>query len=439
MENTEILSRVIESYLTALGNSTSQDFSIKTFNYILDKHREVYSFLEYLSVGKNPLDESIKIDVENVSELKYAKTSNISDFLEIVFKEVFKEVIQDERFYSTDLESIIQNVKKDVGDLLEELGVRIKWRLVVQGAHAELGVSSAEVTVDITRKKSQILEPLINSIIDLVYEGMLKKEKKRKDAVEVVVEVIKKIEKKYDFFGSMLVEDIDKEQEDYNIKTQWTIEDVFFFNSDDSYAVKAIPRIDEVDDADYAKAMTEFILEVGSYINVQEKPFFIDKLKNFMNQTSLEDFLEIGINLDEIEETFKNQGYNDIIKRTFSALINIIQAKTSTSFAVAALDTIIDSMRNMENASIVDHIIVNKSKYDAGLEAIRINPEINNENPYKIAKFIGYMLKKTQENRKNHSEKVSFINDLKLEMGERYFAELDNMGVNVHIIDMRFI
>jgi hypothetical protein len=153
----------------------------------------------------------------------------------------------------------------------------------------------------------------------------------------------------------------------------------------------------------------------------------------------LENFSDLGIDLYKIEETLKKQGYNEIVKITFNALIRIIGNKTSINYAVMALDAIFEKMKEKDCNEILKYISINKNLSEEGIEAIIINSEINNEDSYKIAKTLGIILKKTQENRESHSEKASFIKDLKQEMGERYFAELDNMGVNVHLINMRYI
>lgn len=439
MENTEILSKVIQSFLSAVGRKTSTNFSLKTFDYILERYKDIYDILEYISVGKNPLDDSIAVEVESTVSIRQVNIRNINNFLEIIFKQVFKEIIQDERYYSTDIESIIKDVREDVGNLFEELGINIKWRHVIQGAQAETKLTAADVSFKKYKNKSQVLGPLINTLIDLVYEGILKKNKKRKDAVEIIVNVIRELEKKHKLFGLMLLEDIEKEKVGYNIKTQWKIEDVFFFNSSDEYAVKAVSKIDNIENDTYNEAMKELILNVGDYINFQDKPFFIKRLKERLDEAYLEKFLELGIDLNEIEDILKKQGYNDVVKKTFYALIKIIESNTSTNFAVVALDTIFQKLKETEDKEILRYINIDKNLSDKGIESINISSEINKEDPYKIAKTIGNILRKTQENRKNHSERASFINDLKMEMGERYFAELDNMGVNVHLINMRYI
>lgn len=440
MRNTEILARILESFLSAVARKTSIDFSLKTFEYILNKYNEFYEILDYISVGKNPLDDSIKVEVESTVRIRQATIENISDFLEIVFEQIFKEIIQDERYYSTDLESIINDVKKDIGPLFEELGINIKWRHVVQGAQADKKVKKTDISLKKHKKKSQVLGPLINTLIDLVYEGILKENKKRSDAVEIVLKVIRDLEKNHELFKFMLLEDIEEEKIDYNIKTQWKIEDIFFFNSSsDGYAIKAVSKIDKIDDNAYKDAMNEFILKIGSYINVRDKPFFIKKLIERIDNSYLEKFSDLGIDLYKIEETLKKQGYNEIVKKTFNALIRIIGNKTSINYAVMALDAIFEKMKEKDDNEILKYISINKNLSEEGIEAIIINSEINNEDSYKIAKTIGIILKKTQENRESHSEKASFIKDLKQEMGERYFAELDNMGVNVHLINMRYI
>ena len=439
MENSEILKKVIRSFLLVVSRKTSQDFTIKSMNYILEKHKSQYRFLETISVNINPSDNLVSVEVENTLVLQYSNIAKISDFLEIVCTEIFREIIGNEYYYNTDLHELVLDIVEGIGGLLEELGIKIRWNTVIQGATTELKGANVKFSAKKYKNNSQVLKPLFNSLVDLVYDGLLKKEKKRIDAVSIIVSTIRELEKKHTVFKFMLLEDIDKEKMDYGLKTQWRIEDVFFFDSDDQYAVKAVSKIDEIDNEVYTKALTEFILIIGSYINVQDRPLYVERLRGLMDEDCLEKFLEIGIDLDEIEEIFRNQGYNDVIKKTFEALIAIIGSKTSNSFAFIALDTIFKKISESGENEILRYVTIDKSLIDKGVDAIIIDAGINKEEPYKIAKALKLVLKMTQDNQQNHAEKASFINDLKREMGERYFAEIEKMGVNINIIGMRYV
>ncbi len=439
MQNSEILKEVIQSFLLVIKKKTSQDFTIKSMNYILEKHKSQYRFLENISLDVNPKNGKVFVKIEETLGLQYANREKITDFLEIVFKEVFKEILQDEFFYNTDLQEIAVEVIDDVGVLLDKLGIKIKWNQVIQGATGETKSGKYKDIDNQANKKSDVLKPLVNSLVDLLYEGMIKKEKRRTDAVTVIVSTIRELERKHKIFRFMILEDIDTEKIDYGLKTQWKIEDVLFFNSKNEYAIKAVSRIDKVNDEEYKNAIEEFIIIIGSYINVKDRPFYIQRLKELMDDDCLRKFIDMGIDLDEIEETFKKLGYNDVIKKTLEAIIEIMGTKTSKSYALIALDTIFSKIKEKESDDIIDYIKVDKSQIELGVEAINIDFDINKEDPYKIAKTIKLILKETQENQKSYSEKASFFNDLKREMGERYYAELQKMGVNVNLLSMRYV
>ncbi len=439
MKNSELLKKIIQSFLLVVKKKTSQDFTLKSMNYILEKHRTDYKFLESISAEISPVNQEISIAVEENISLKYANRDKIAEFLEIVFKEIFKEILQDEFFYNTDLQEIAINVIDDTGFLLDKLGIKIRWNQVIQGATGETKSGKIKNIDKELTKKSDVLKPLVNSLVDLLYKGMIKKEKRRTDAVTLIVNTLRELEKKHEIFKYMLLEDIDKEKIDYGIKTQWKIDDILFFNSKDEYAVKAVSKIDRINNEEYKEAIKEFIIIIGGYINVKDRPFYIQRLKELMDDDCLKKFIDIGIDFDEIEETFKKLGYNDVIKKTFEAIIEIIASKTSKSYALVALDTIFEKLQVKECDEILQYINIDKSQIEKGAEAITIDFDINKKDPYKISKTIKLVLKETQENQKNYAEKASFFNDLKREMGERYYAELQKMGVNVNLLSMRYV
>lgn len=437
MKNSLVLKKIIQSFLVVVSKKTSQKFTVQSMNYILKKYKSDYRFLESIIVNTENLDDTINVEVKDSLGLQYADKQEITDFLEIVFKEVFKEILQDEFYYKTDLQEIADEVLEDIGFLLDKFGIKIRWIQVIQGATGEVKGKKVEFAGKKYSKKSDVLKPLINSLVDLLYEGMLKKDKKRSDAISVIVKTIRELERKHKLFKFMLLEDIDKDKIDYGIKTQWKIEDVFFFDSQDEYGVKAVSRIDQIDKEKYKKAIKEFILTIGSYINVKDRPYYIERLRDHLDSDCIEKFIEIGIDLDEIEEIFKKQGYNDVIKKTLEGIIEIISSKTSNSYALIALNTIFNKVKESEHGHVISYITVDLDK--KGVESIDIDSDINNIDSYEIAKTLTLIIKKTQENQSSHAEKASFIKDLKREVGDRYFEELQKMGVNVNLIDMRYV
>jgi UDP-N-acetylmuramoylalanine-D-glutamate ligase len=253
-----------------------------------------------------------------------------------------------------------------------------------------------------------------------------------------MIESIRDLEKQHEVFKYMVFEDAGKKDERYNIKTEFEVKDASFLNYDDAYTVKAVSKIDEIPSSELSEALRDFILETGRYINIEDRLEFIEKFEHLITKECLLKLEEIGINLEEINKTLKKEGYYLLIKETIQALFDMMTSKTSEKFAVIAIDAILEKLQE-KHKEVLKHITVDKSQYEKGMKAIIINPEINNEDPYKIAKTIQGMLKVTQEKQQNYPDKVTFIQDFEREIGEKCSAELKKIGVNLHLISLRYM
>ena len=438
LNKSEILCKIIQSFLLAVEKKTSRVFTINTIDFILNNFHDKYNFTKYITVDGRSSDKLIIIKIEDVLDIQNATIIQISEFLEEVCGEIFKSILQNESYYNLDLDEIAENIRDEVDYLLDELGIKIRWRFVTKGAISDLKKRTKYVSLTKFSTKSQILNPLINNMIDIVYEGMLKKGKKRGDATKVIIDSMRELEREHDTFKFMLIEDFNIEKINYKIRTKWKIEDVLLSGSNEKYNIDVVSKIDLIDNDAYAKAVQEFIIKVGSHINIQDRPYFIPKLITLMGENSLNKFPELDIDMNEIEKIFSKQGYNEVVEKTLEVLIELIGSKTSTSFAVTALNTILEKLKDRDE-SVLRHIRVDTSLYEKGIEAFIINPDLNKEAPYAIAKTLTHILKLIQDNRENRQDKVNFIQDFKRELGERYFLELENLGVNVNIINLRYV
>ena len=229
-----------------------------------------------------------------------------------------------------------------------------------------------------------------------------------------------------------------KDGERFDLKTEFTVKEVLFLDSRDSYAVDAVSKIDEVPTDELAAAIRDFVLEIGRFINLEERPDFIRKFRKLISEECKLKLKEMGLDLDEIDEILTKEGYYLLIRETIRALIEIMGNRTSTKFAVTIIDIILVSLQE-KHGEVLKHIKINKSLYEKGIGAVSVEYEINKEDPYEIAKTIHDILKFVQEKQQNHQDKANFIKDFEREVGRRHIAELEKIGVNPYIISMRYV
>lgn len=443
VEKSKAIEEILQLLITVIGRRTSQNFIFETTNNVLRKIQQKYDFFKYIKIEKTiSFGQICKINVEDNPIIKQLNIKQISESLNEIIRMTFQLVIQDEIYYNIDLQEVTEEVRGKCKKLVEEFGIYLKFGITTKGSEGlikgrRVGEISGEIDISYT-KNSEVLKPVTNALMHLLEKGMLKKEKNKEDAVKTMVDSIRDLEKQHKVFKYMVFEDAGEKDEQYNIKTEFEVKDAFFFNYDDAYTVEAVSKIDEIPSSELSEALRDFILETGRYISIEYRPEFITKFKHLITKECLLKLEEIGINLEEINKTLKKEGYYLLIKETIQALFDMMTSKTSEKFTVIAIDAILEKLQE-KHKEVLKHITVDKSQYEKGMKAIIINPEINNEDPYKIAKTIQGMLRVTQEKQQNYPDKVTFIQDFEREIGERCSAELKKIGVNLHLISLRYM
>ncbi len=109
--------------------------------------------------------------------------------------------------------------------------------------------------------------------------------------------------------------------------------------------------------------------------------------------------------------------------------------KTHESFAVATLENIIKNLEETYNA--LKYVKIDKSRYSEGTKAISIMPEVNNIEPYELAKAIREVIKTAGTHLGDKT--TSFIEDFKKQLGEKYILEIEKIGVNLHFLELKFL
>jgi len=82
------------------------------------------------------------------------------------------------------------------------------------------------------------------------------------------------------------------------------------------------------------------------------------------------------------------------------------------------------------------HIKIDKSRCTEGVNAISIMPEVNNVEPYELAKALRDVIKMTGTHLGGKT--TSFIEDFKKQFGEEYIQEIEKIGVNLHFLELKF-
>jgi len=256
---------------------------------------------------------------------------------------------------------------------------------------------------------SEVIEDVLRALIRVLNRGIPEAQ-----ATKMVSAAVKNLTKKYDFLQYVEIAENP--------------------GNDGLHAIRVFHDINNVWKAKMALAIERLISEVAKLSEWKDDKLFVELLKTELGGEQFEKITALGVNLDHIKITWLREGYEALTKKALEALIEIVGPITSESFAVVVLDTVIKDLEREHD--VLKYIQIDKSRYMEGAKAISINPDINNVEPYKLGKALREVIRMTYRNLEGKS--YDFIEEFKHKLGEKYLSEIENLGVNLHFLELEF-
>ncbi len=440
--NSKNLEYLLQTFVKIIGERTSKKFVIETFNKVVEKLKSTYNFLKYVSIEDTAYSDNMPIiNVEQSSELENFNKEYIGKAVSDIFYNMTLAILRDEIYFRIDMFDTVDDIRRSCRLLLDEYDVHdINIALGIKGVEKKRTMARidkkeiGEIKKRII-KNSEALEPVLNVLVTL-----LKRHMSPEEAIHAVLSKVKELERNYSFLKYVIVTPKTSHGvfDLLQVRTEFEVDNVIFMKSEISYAVEATAKIDKVLDEKTASAIQEIIEECAKATGALDiSRTFVKDFKTALGQDAVNKLKDMGVQLDELEGRLWREGYEQLTFKTLEALFEILRRSTSSKFAVASVDMLIEKLRD-EYEDVFRYVSIDKSRYDDGIDAITVEPGINNLDSDRLARAIKELIKKIQDNQADLSEKTSFIERFKDQLGERHTKELENLGVNLFFIDMRF-
>lgn len=440
--NSKNLEYLLQTFVKIIGDKTSKKFVIETFDKVVGKLRSEYDFLRYVSIDDTAYSDNMPIvNVEHSSDLDNVDKGRVGKAVTDIFSNISRDILRDEIYFRIDLFDAVNVIRRSCRYLLEEYGIDINIALGIKGVEKKrdnVRVNEKEISEikDRIVKNSEVLEPVLNVIVHL-----FKRHMREERAISIILSIVKKLERDYNFLKYVIVSPKSSHGnfDILEVRTEFEVDNIIFMKSEISYAVQATSKIDNVLDEKAASAFKEIIEECAKAtgdLNISRT--FITDFKSALGENGVSKLNEMGVPLDEMESRLWREGYEKLTFKTLEALFEILSESTSPKFALTSLDMLIEKLRD-EYEDVFRYVSIDKSKYDDGVDAINVEPGINNLDSDRLVGAIKELIKKIQDNQADLSERMSFIERFKDQLGEIHTKELQNLGVNLFFIDMRFV
>ena len=399
LKNSDIIEHMLQVLISKIGRRTSEGFAVVTIDAILKELESKYSFLKYIKI-KNMLYYDGIDAVSVMSDINSVESTKFYRAIEDIIKMTVRNLDRNAGFF------FINEFQEAIDDNVD---------LVLKENNIDLGLMKRHNIMDeiLNIENSEVVKHVIMALT-----RSLNRTVPEAQSIKTVIALVKKLEGKYDFLKYIEMTNTPDLDALYSIRVLPSIN----------------PYINNVSPTYMGEALQKLIEEVGKSIEYETDQSFIEDFKNELEDEYLLKIKEVGVKLDLIRNLLLRPGHELLVKKTLEALIDIVGKRTSEGFAVVTIDTVIEKLEKRHD--VLKFIKIDKSRYMDGFDAISIMPDINSVESYKLGKAIQDIIKVTQENLKDKARSV--IEDFKNKLGDIYLSKIEEMGINLFLLEMRF-
>jgi hypothetical protein len=400
LTNSEVIERILHALFSKIRRRTSETHAVVILDTVLKELEPTYDFFKNIKIQNTCYSEGINAVSVNPS-INYVEPDNFYRAIEDLIKKTVRYLERNaDFFFIKEFQEAINNIddlvlkEKDIS-----LGqMQFEYILERKQIHNEIEYSK------VVEKVIRALTSLLNRIFP------------EKQAIKTIITSIKRLEEKYDFLKH--------------------IEITYKPDSKAFYIIRVLPDINNVQLAVIGEAIQKLVEELIRSIEWKHKESFIEVFKIELGPEYLSQIKRMGVKLDHIDEVLRRQGHELLFKKTLEVLIDLVSNKASKSFAVASIDTIIEKLQD-KHKDVLRYIKIDKSRYNDGIDAISIMPEINLMESHKLGKTLRDIVRMTGSCLGDKT--ALFIEDFKKKLGDEYLTEIENIGVNLHFLELKFL
>jgi hypothetical protein len=253
---------------------------------------------------------------------------------------------------------------------------------------------------------------VLKNIFTLFFE-ILESKAGRKFSYETITELVGRLSTKYDTFRYIKINDVT------------SIQNVDIFSVD--------RNVNNLDSNQLGESIQKIIQEITNEISStfhELNPFyFIDKLKNKISSDYMFKLEEMGVNLDVIK---LNQTI--LVKKVIKALIDILSESSTESYAFLILNNIINKYK--EKFPFLESIQIDSDHVSKGIDPITISNQIESISHSDLGRSIQKIMEKVSTSLGEEAGRY-FLDRFRERVGKAYIIRLEEIGVNLHMIELR--
>ena len=395
LENKDVIGCVLKSMINVISRRTSEVFAVVVINNLLKKLQGKYDFLKYVEIRNIMYSEAIDF-VRVKPEINYVNNLEIGQAIKEIFDILTTSIGKNAGYYF--LIEVKEGLTYENERRIKDLGVDLGLMQLRYTSDIE------EKTYDVHIKNSDLLKHVFKALFELVY-----RETNKYFAITTLTKLIDRFRADYEVLKYVKVNDVE------------SIEDMD--------VVSVMSEVDVEDPSEIGCAIQRIIFEVNRSLEERGGSFFIERFKNHLSEEYSYLLEEMGVNLHVIQLQPEL-----VTKNVIKALLDVLSEASTQSYAVLTIDNVLRKIR--EQYDYLKYVRIDSMRYSDGIDAISVFPYIDAVSPPDLGKAIQKLIEKVMLSLGENAGK-DFVKKFKEYLGNAYILKIEEMGVNLHMIELR--
>jgi hypothetical protein len=396
-KNSEIIEHILQTLIDKIGRRTSVSFAVVLIDTVIKELKSKYDFLKYIKIKNTLYSEGINA-VTVMSEIDYVESREFFIGIKNLINKIIRGLERNaDFFFIREFRDSLDNV---IDLYLEEKGVNLDR---MQFSYIDNRKEELKI------KNSRVIEHVIWALALMVNQKFPEKQ-----TIKIMISLINKYRTKYEFFKYLEITDKP---------------DLRGF-----YTITALPEINNLRLSIVGEAIQDLIENVGKSLKWKDKESFLYRFENIIGEEDLNTIKRMGVKFNSLEITSNQIENQTLTQKSLEVLVDIIGEKTSKNFALDTMDKIIKRLE--EKHDVLKFIKIEKPQQIGGTDTIIINPDINLVKSHSVGKAIKDIVKMIYLNL--DEKDAEFLDMFKEKLGDEYLSEIENIGVNLYLLEMKF-
>lgn len=392
--NRSSIKKILEILKVKIARRTSDNDALTMLSRFIEELGQDYEFLKNVKINNKIYSESESIHIS--SNLNEIDVKLFSEFLyELVRKSVREMKEKADFFFIREFQDAIKDINKVQTLIIDKIPLNeMQHEYLIQRTHTLAVI------------KNQLLIDMIYSLLSIA-NNYYPDEK----SVNIVEESLFKLIPKYPFLRSVTIVKRPEERGYYTVEIRGSVEQIPIYQ--------------------FTDALFQLIIITWKNLHINDVDQYILLLKRTLGERNVDTFQKLGISLNNIPLLTTELSKKKIMHQLIDCLIQIIGYWTSKKFSVTVLSTMMKKINIGEKYIKKIHIKNNNMMYN-----IIIDDDFESIDSDTFRQIIRSLI----ENIGIHlgHKRKNFIEELKRELGEEYADEIENYGINFHILEMKF-